>query len=128
MIDLFPLLRPFIFHLDPEDAHNLTIKGLKAGLSPVFFRGEDDPALKTTVFGLSFDNPVGLAAADLQPSRLLLLAGMIDRQHLQVEAVSQAAAWLMRLEGADTKDWTEQTENARQNQHFCRNMNSFFRS
>ena len=62
MIDLFPLLRPFIFHLDPEDAHNLTIKGLKAGLSPVFFRGEDDPALKTTVFGLSFDNPVGLAA------------------------------------------------------------------
>ena len=62
MIDLFPLLRPFIFLLDPEDAHNLTIKGMKAGLSPTLFRGSDDPVLKSSVFGLSFDNPVGLAA------------------------------------------------------------------
>lgn len=62
MIDLFPLLRPFIFILDPEDAHTLTIKGLKAGLSPTFIRKSDDIVLKTNVFGLSFDNPVGLAA------------------------------------------------------------------
>lgn len=62
MIDLFPLLRPFIFLLDPEAAHNLTIKGLKSGLSPTFFHGSDDPVLKTSVFGLDFNNPVGLAA------------------------------------------------------------------
>ncbi len=62
MIDLFPLLRPFIFLLDPEVAHNLTIKGLKAGLSPTFFAKGDDPVLKTSVFGLDFNNPVGLAA------------------------------------------------------------------
>ncbi len=62
MIDLFPLLRPFIFQLDPEAAHNLTIKSLRAGLSPTFFAGQDDPILKSSVFGLSFDNPVGLAA------------------------------------------------------------------
>ena len=62
MIDLFPLLRPFIFLLDPEVAHNLTVKGLKAGLSPTFFRSSDDPVLKTSVFGLDFTNPVGLAA------------------------------------------------------------------
>lgn len=62
MIDLFPLLRPFIFLLDPEAAHNFTVKSLKAGLSPTFFRGSDDPVLKTSVFGLAFNNPVGLAA------------------------------------------------------------------
>ena len=62
MIDLFPILRPFIFLLDPEVAHNLTIKGLKAGLSPTFFSASDDPVLKTSVFGLDFNNPVGLAA------------------------------------------------------------------
>lgn len=62
MLDLFPILRPFIALMDPESAHHLTIKGLQAGLSPVFFKGSDDPVLKTSVFGLSFDNPVGLAA------------------------------------------------------------------
>lgn len=62
MIDFFPFLRPFIFQLDPETAHNLTIKGLRAGLSPTFMLGEDDPVLSTSVFGLSFKNPVGLAA------------------------------------------------------------------
>ncbi len=62
MIDFFPLLRPLIFLLDPEEAHSLTIKGLKAGLSPTFFVGDDDPILRTSVFGLSFGNPVGLAA------------------------------------------------------------------
>ncbi|WND03690.1 quinone-dependent dihydroorotate dehydrogenase [Temperatibacter marinus] len=62
MIDLFPLLKPLIFMRDAEAAHMMTIRLLKAGLSPVFFKGSDDPILKTTVFGLSFENPVGLAA------------------------------------------------------------------
>lgn len=62
MIDLFPLLRPFIFLLDPEEAHNLTVKGLKAGFSPIYFQEDDDPILRTSVFGLEFNNPVGLAA------------------------------------------------------------------
>lgn len=62
MIDLFPLIRPFIFMCDPEKAHNLTIKLLKSGLSPVLATGKDDPILKNRVFGLDFENPVGLAA------------------------------------------------------------------
>lgn len=62
MINLFPLARPFIHAIDPETAHNLTIKALKAGITGCFGRSEDDPILGTKVFGLDFKNPVGLAA------------------------------------------------------------------
>lgn len=45
--------------LDPEDAHGLAIKALKAGLGPR--GGHDDPILATTLAGLALPNPVGLA-------------------------------------------------------------------
>jgi dihydroorotate dehydrogenase len=59
--DPYPLLRPFLFLLDPEVAHVMTIKMLQYGLGP---RADepDDPILHTNVFGLDFPNPVGLAA------------------------------------------------------------------
>jgi dihydroorotate dehydrogenase len=47
--------------LDPEAAHGLAIAALKSGLFP-HQTGSDDPALKVELFGLSFANPVGLAA------------------------------------------------------------------
>jgi dihydroorotate dehydrogenase len=54
---LLPLLRL----IDPERAHRLGLLALKWGLV-----GRDhsavDPALTSTVFGLVFDNPIGLAA------------------------------------------------------------------
>ena len=61
MIDLFPIARPFLHALDAEEAHNLTIFGMKTGLSPCY-RRKDDPVLATHAFGLDFANPVGLAA------------------------------------------------------------------
>jgi len=46
--------------LDPEDAHGMAVRALKAGLGP---RGRaDDPILATTLAGLALPNPVGLAA------------------------------------------------------------------
>ena len=60
---LYPLLRPLIFKLDAEKAHRATIAALKLR-SGTGFTPEPDwtPALETTVAGLSFPNPVGLAA------------------------------------------------------------------
>ena len=46
--------------LDPEAAHRATIRGLKAGLGPA--AAVDEPLLRTRVAGLSFPNPLGLAA------------------------------------------------------------------
>jgi len=57
---LYGLLRPLLFHFDPEDTHGLTIKLLKTGRGPK--SRFDDPVLYTNVCGLGFPNPVGLAA------------------------------------------------------------------
>jgi dihydroorotate dehydrogenase len=46
--------------LDPETAHRATIAALR--LLPKGRPSIDDPRLRVSVFGLSFDNPVGLAA------------------------------------------------------------------
>lgn len=63
-MDLYPLLRPLLFRLDPETAHNLTLKGIKWAhalglLKPFMPQVADAPA---RVMGLDFPNPVGLAA------------------------------------------------------------------
>ena len=61
---MYSLLRPLLFRLDPETAHDLTLGGLKAahalGLTGlVARRPAEDPR---SVMGLTFPNPVGLAA------------------------------------------------------------------
>ncbi len=57
---LYPIIRPLIFTLDPERAHRLTIRALKM-LPP--HRPPDFPtSLRSTVAGIEFPTPVGLAA------------------------------------------------------------------
>ena len=56
---LFSLARPALFALDPERAHRLTITALKAA---PWARRAETGALSTTVAGLAFPNPIGLAA------------------------------------------------------------------
>jgi dihydroorotate dehydrogenase len=61
---MYSLLRPALFQLSPETAHNLTLTGLQTacnlGLSGLL--GSTIPANPRTVMGLTFPNPVGLAA------------------------------------------------------------------
>ena len=56
--------RDLLFALPPEQAHNLAIKALSSGYGP---RPDipSDPRLTTTVAGLKFANPLGMAAAVL---------------------------------------------------------------
>lgn len=61
---LYDLIRPLVFQLDPETAHNLTLSSLdrlqRLGLTSLIApRVENRPR---TVMGLTFPNPVGLAA------------------------------------------------------------------
>jgi len=61
MVDFYDLAGPFIRMLDPERAHGLAVKGLQMGIVPrpsVY----NDPALETTLWGLKFRTPIGLAA------------------------------------------------------------------
>ncbi|MBU4531199.1 MAG: quinone-dependent dihydroorotate dehydrogenase [Hoeflea sp.] len=55
------IARRALFTLDPEAAHGLSIKALKSGMVPGCSASRD-PRLATTVAGLSFPNPLGMAA------------------------------------------------------------------
>ena len=57
---LYPLIRPLAFAFDAETAHRLTIKMLK--LMPPRRPPDFAPSLRTTVAGIDFPTPVGLAA------------------------------------------------------------------
>tara|TARA_A100001011_G_scaffold85474_1_gene89526 strand:+ start:183 stop:1229 length:1047 start_codon:yes stop_codon:yes gene_type:complete len=60
---MFSILRPYIFSLDPEVAHELAIKSLKANILPKsFFKVENEEMLETTLFEKKISNPIGLAA------------------------------------------------------------------
>lgn len=60
---LYSLARPALFSLDAEEAHHLTLSGMKRalalGLTNIFCKPKADPR---QVMGLNFANPVGLAA------------------------------------------------------------------
>ncbi len=54
-------LRPALFCLDAEAAHGIALKALKTGLVPVV-APKADKRLATSVAGLTFPNPLGIAA------------------------------------------------------------------
>lgn len=60
---LWGLIRPLVFRLDPERAHDLTLR-LLAGWSAIFRPSgpRHHPTLARRVMGLDFPNPLGLAA------------------------------------------------------------------
>lgn len=55
------LARRALFSLDPEAAHGLSISALKSGLMPGC-RADRDKRLAVKIAGLSFPNPLGMAA------------------------------------------------------------------
>ena len=81
---MFSVLRPFLFNLDPETAHNLAIKSLKFNLfSGKMFEVEDEQILNIKLLGKNFPNPIGLAAgfdksAEVYNSLLKLGFGFVE--------------------------------------------------
>ena len=78
---LYPLLRPLAFALDAETAHRATIAALK--LWPRRRPPDFPPSLRSTVAGLSFPSPVGLAAgfdkdAEVPAQMLALGFGFVE--------------------------------------------------
>ena len=60
---MFSVLRPLLFNLDPETAHDLAIKSLKFNPLPrKIFEVENEQMLNNELLGKNFPNPIGLAA------------------------------------------------------------------
>ena len=60
---MFSLIKPFIFKIDPEAAHNLAIKSLKYNFLPEdVFKVDNEIILETKIFNTKIKNPIGLAA------------------------------------------------------------------
>lgn len=61
MADPYKFARPFLFKIDAEKAHGLTLSLMKRGMFPSA-ETTKDAALEQVLWGLKFPNPVGLAA------------------------------------------------------------------
>ena len=60
---MFSIIRPYIFSLDPEVAHDLAINSLKANFLPEsFFNVKNEELLEINLFKKKLKNPIGLAA------------------------------------------------------------------
>jgi dihydroorotate dehydrogenase len=80
-VALYPLLRPFAFALDAERAHRATVAALKR--MPARGAPKFPSSLHTTVAGLDFPSPVGLAAgfdkdAEVPAQMLALGFGFVE--------------------------------------------------
>ncbi|MEK6745741.1 MAG: quinone-dependent dihydroorotate dehydrogenase [Pseudomonadota bacterium] len=61
MFDIFTLAKPFLHALPAETAHNFAVCALRRGLLPSA-KTRIYPELSQNILGLTFENPVGLAA------------------------------------------------------------------
>ena len=95
MPDLYPLARKFLFSLDAEKAHHLTLKGMllahelgllnaTTGCSPAIPGGEQS----VSVMGLSFPNKVGLAAGLDKGGTAVDALGQLGFGHIEVGTVT----------------------------------------
>lgn len=79
---LFRLAKPFLHAMEPEKAHEMTIKALKSRRPAPAFLGEYEN-LRVRVFGLDFPNPLGMAAgfdknAEVSAALLALGFGFVE--------------------------------------------------
>lgn len=86
------LLRPLLFRLDAETAHHAAIAAgaLLSPLAPLIqsVLRVEDPRLQTTVAGLDFANPLGLAAGFDKSGSAIRVLGALSFGHVEIGSVS----------------------------------------
>jgi dihydroorotate dehydrogenase len=91
---LYRLLKPLLFHLDPERAHELVTGFLRASagtpILPILraLWAYDDPILRTECAGLSFASPIGLAAGFDKRAVLIGPMAVLGFGHVEVGTVT----------------------------------------
>ncbi len=83
---LWPLARPVLHALDPERAHDLTVRALAT--LPLPRARADDARLTVEAFGLRFANPIGLAAGFDKNGTLARKAGALGFGFTEIGTVT----------------------------------------
>src|SRR5258706_14170284 len=86
---MYPLIRPLLFRLDPEVAHQLSLQALHlAGNIPpsnwLLTQLYKSPPKPVEAFGLTFKNPVGLAAGYDKNGIAIKGLAALDFGHVEV--------------------------------------------
>ncbi len=85
----YPLARHLLFQLDPERAHHLSLSALNQSAQCGLSRCADTPrVLPRTVMGLSFPNPVGIAAGLDKNAEYLTGLGTLGPGFIEVGTVT----------------------------------------
>jgi dihydroorotate dehydrogenase len=87
---MYDFARALLFGLDPEQAHELTLRALETGLYPRP-AGPDDPRLRVEPWGLALPNPLGMAPGFDKDARVpdrLLAMGL---GHVEIGTVTPLA-------------------------------------
>ncbi|MDR3683423.1 MAG: quinone-dependent dihydroorotate dehydrogenase [Geothrix sp.] len=88
-MDLYGTLRPLLFRLDPESAHNLAFwLGARACAWPRLPEPVHPAGLKRRVLGLDFPTPLGLAAGLDKGATLLPLWKALGFGHVEIGTVT----------------------------------------
>lgn len=88
------LIRPLLFTLDPESAHELAMslgrsaryRVVQKALQALF--AFEDPRLEVEVFGIKFSNPIGLAAGFDKECRALPLFSALGFGHIEAGTIT----------------------------------------
>ena len=90
---MYPFFRSLLFRLDPETAHHLTLHAIRfAGNFPLsrwmLTQVYKSPAKPVHAFGLTFKNPIGLAAGYDKDALAIRGLGTLGFGHLEVGTVT----------------------------------------
>src|SRR2546422_9971746 len=90
---LYRAVRPFLFALDPETAHRLSLKSLDVltRLGAASLGASPAPRVPVRVMGLDFPNPVGLAAGLDKDGKHIDGLGALGFGFLEIGAVTPRA-------------------------------------
>jgi dihydroorotate dehydrogenase len=84
---VFELARPLLYALDPEQAHELTLRSMEAGVYPRP-AGPDDARLGLKVWSLDFPNPLGIAAGFDKDARVANAVLAMGFGHAEIGTVT----------------------------------------
>ena len=88
---MYKLLKPFLFKIDPEKAHTLTMQLLQMpGTASIILSALkfEHPSLHKTVAGLKFKNPIGLAAGFDKDGKYYKEMAALGFSHIEIGTVT----------------------------------------